>query len=273
MIQLNSNLKDKVVVITGAAGVLCSCFAKEMARHGAKVALLDLNEEKAKEVAKSIGDNAIGVKCNVLEKESVIEAKKIVNDSFGKVDILINGAGGNNPKGTTDNEYSIDADVAKTFYDMEVDGFTFVFSLNFIGTFIPTQVFISDLIDGGNVINVSSMSAIAPMTKVPAYSAAKSAINNFTMWLATHFAQENVRINAIAPGFFLTKQNEKLLVNPDGTLTARSGKIIEGTPMRRFGEPEDLLGTIIWLADNEMSGFVTGIVVPIDGGFASYFGV
>ncbi len=273
MIQINENLSGKVIVITGAAGVLCGCIAKELVRHGAKVALLDLNEDEAQKLALKLGDNAIGVKCNVLEKCSVSKAKEVVLSTFGKCDILINGAGGNHAKGTTENEYSFDKDVDKSFYDLEVEGFSFVFDLNFIGTFIPTQVFMSDLVGGGNIINVSSMSSIAPLTKVPAYSAAKAAINNFTMWLATHFACENVRVNAIAPGFFITKQNKKLLLNDDNTLTSRSNKIIESTPMRRFGEPEDLLGTILWLCDDNLSGFVTGITVPIDGGYSSYSGV
>ncbi len=273
MIQINNNLKDKVIVITGAAGVLCGRIAKELVRHGSKVALLDLNYEAASNLALELGDNTIAVECNVLDKSSVIKAKETVVAKFGKCDILINGAGGNHPKGTTDNEYSIDKEVSKSFYDLEVEGFSFVFNLNFIGTFIPTQVFMHDLVDGGSVINVSSMSSLAPLTKVPAYSAAKAAINNFTMWLAIHFARENVRVNAIAPGFFITKQNEKLLLNEDNTLTPRSHKIIEATPMQRFGKPEDLLGTILWLCDDNLSGFVTGITVPIDGGYSSYSGV
>ncbi len=273
MIQINDNLKNKVIVITGAAGVLCGSIARELVRHGAKVALLDLNETTAKELALELGANAVGIECNVLEKSSVIKAREIVEEKFGKCDILINGAGGNHPKGTTDNEYSFDKEVVKSFYDLEVEGFSFVFNLNFIGTFIPTQVFMKDLIAGGSVINVSSMSSLAPLTKVPAYSATKAAINNFTMWLATHFAGENVRVNAIAPGFFITKQNEKLLLNDDNSLTPRSHKIIESTPMQRFGKPEDLLGTILWLCDDNLSGFVTGITVPIDGGYSSYSGV
>ncbi len=275
MIQLNKNLEGKVIAITGAAGVLCSNIALELSRHGAVIALLDLSEDRAKEIAEeiSVKGKAIGIKCNVLDKESVVEAKKIVNEKLGKCDILINGAGGNHPKGTTSNEIHKEALEDNTFFDLDVEGFNFVFNLNFIGTLIPTQVFMSDLIDGGNVINVSSMSAFSPLTKVPAYSAAKAAINNFTMWLSTHFAQSNVRVNAIAPGFFLTKQNEKLLLNDDNSLTARSHKIIDSTPMKRFGKPEDLYGTVLWLCDDNLSGFVTGITVAIDGGYASYSGV
>ncbi len=273
MININENLSGKVIVVTGAAGVLCSSISYELSRHGAKVALLDLNEEEVIRIAKDIGSNAIGLKCDVLDEASVVEAKKQVQDKFGNCDILINGAGGNHPKGTTANEYSNDKSTEKSFYDLDVSGFNFVFNLNFIGTFIPSKVFMSDLIDGGSIINISSMSAFSPLTKVPAYSAAKAAINNFTMWLSTHFAMEGVRVNAIAPGFFITKQNESLLLNPDKTYTARSHKIIEATPMRKFGDPKDLFGTILWLCDENLSGFITGITVPIDGGYSSYSGV
>lgn len=276
------NLKNKVCVVTGAGGVLCSQFADAVASVGAKVALLDLNLEAAQKAADAIsakGYTAIAVQCNVLDKASLTAAKKEVNDKLGKIDILINGAGGNNPKGTTDKEYfeegDVDRDDIKTFFNLDPDGIRFVFDLNFLGTLLPTQVFATDMARNkdGVILNVSSMNAFTPLTKIPAYSGAKAAVSNFTQWLAVHFATSGIRVNAIAPGFFVTAQNKALLMNEDGSLTPRSEKILRNTPMERFGKPEELLGTVLYLLDNEFSAFVTGIVVPVDGGFSAYSGV
>lgn len=280
-LQINENLKNRVAVVTGGGGVLCGSMARELGRQGVKVAILDLSLDNAQEVAKDIeskGGTAIGIKCDVLKKESVESADKQVYSAFGTCDILINGAGGNHPKGTTTNETLNIADISNSevtsFYDMTPEGFNFVFNLNFLSVLITTQVFSKRMINSqGTIINISSMSAPCPLTKVPAYSAAKAAINNFTQWLAVHLANKNIRVNAIAPGFFETAQNAKLLRNDDGSLTARSEKILSQTPMKRFGKPEDLLGSLIWLLDDRMSGFITGITVPVDGGFMSYSGV
>lgn len=274
------DLKDKVVVVTGAGGVLCSMFAEAIAETGAKVALLDLNEAAAAAYAEKIvsgGGIAKAYGCNVLERES-LEAvhEKIVSD-FGKCDILINGAGGNNPKATTDDEYfsSDDMGKMKTFFDLDKSGVEFVFNLNFLGTLLPTQVFATDMLDkdDASIINISSMNAYTPLTKIPAYSGAKAAISNFTKWLAVHFSKTNIRCNAIAPGFFVTKQNEKLLFNDDGTPTPRTDKILNSTPMGRFGKAEELIGTLLFLLCKDASGFVNGTVIPVDGGFSAYSGV
>lgn len=274
------NLKDKVVAVTGAGGVICSVLAEAMAKNGAKVALLDLNEEAAKKNAAKIskeGYTAAGYQCNVLDKESCMAARNAIKEDFGTCDILINGAGGNNPKATTDDEYFRKEDLGemKTFFDLDAEGVSFVFSLNFMGTLIPTQVFAADMAEkeGTCIINITSMNAYTPLTKIPAYSGAKAAISNFTQWLAVHFSKVGIRCNAIAPGFFTTSQNAKLLFNEDGTPTARTGKILAGTPMERFGEVEELIGATLFLASEEAASFVTGVVIPIDGGFSAYSGV
>ena len=274
-VPFNVNLENKVVVITGAGGIICSEFAKALAECGAKVALLDINYEAAAKSAEEIGDNAIAIRCNCLDKESIIEAKKTVNESFGEVNFLINGAGGNNPRASTDNEtMTPDLEGVKDFFALEESGLKFVFDLNITSAFLVTQVFATDMIKtGGNIINISSMNAYRPLTKIPAYSAAKAGISNFTQWLAVHFAPCNIRCNAIAPGFFVTNQNKALLFNEDGTPTARTGKILAATPMKKFGEISDLIGTLLWLADDNASGFVTGTVIPVDGGFSAYSGV
>ena len=269
------DLSDKVVAITGAGGIICGEFAKALALCGAKVALLDINYDAAKKMADEIGENAIAVRCNCLDKQSIAEAKNVINESFGKVNFLINGAGGNNPKATTDIEYMTpDVQGVKTFFDIDEAGFKFVFDLNITSAFLVTQVFAQDMIQtGGNIINVSSMNAFRPLTKIPAYSAAKAGISNLTEWLAVHFAGCGIRCNAIAPGFFVTNQNRGLLFNEDGTPTARTGKILGATPMKKFGEISDLIGALLWLSDDGASGFVTGTVIPVDGGFSAYSGV
>ena len=281
-LPFNVDLKDKVAVVTGGGGVLCSCFADAIASCGAKVAVLDLNKESADRVAGEIvknGGTAIGISANVLDKASLENAKKIINEKFGTIDILLNGAGGNNPKGNTTNDYYDPADEAiegvKTFFDLDPSGIEFVFNLNFLGTLLPTQVFAHDLLGkkDASIINVSSMNAFTPLTRIPAYSGAKAAVSNFTQWLSVHFSKAGIRVNAIAPGFFLTQQNKNLLFNEDGTHTARSEKILSQTPMGRFGEREELVGTLLWLLCHEASSFVTGVVVPVDGGFSAYSGV
>jgi len=278
---LNTNLTGKVAVVTGAAGVLCSNFAKVLARAGAKVALLDLNLEGAEAFAKEITDEggiAKAYSCNVLDRKICEEVAATVMADFGPCDILINGAGGNNPRATTDKEYfelgDIDADT-KSFFDLDADGVGFVFNLNFLGTLLPTQAFAKQMTgrEGCNIINISSMNAYTPLTKIPAYSGAKAAISNFTQWLAVHFSRVGIRVNAIAPGFFSTKQNAKLLWNDDGTPTPRTGKILAATPMGRFGKTEELEGGLLFLLNNDAAGFITGVVLPIDGGFSAYSGV
>lgn len=282
------DLSGKTAVVTGGGGVLCSGFSKTLAEAGAKVAVCDLRLEAAEKVAAEIRENggeAMAVEMNVLDKASVEAACAKILEKYGAVDILLNGAGGNNPKGTTTRDNltpeeveALDADGTiegvKTFFDLDPEGISFVFNLNFLGTLIPTQVFARGMAKtGGTIINVSSMNAFRPLTRIPAYSGAKAAVSNFTQWLAVHFAPVGIRVNAIAPGFFLTDQNRTLLTNPDGSLTARADKIITHTPMSRFGVPADLDGTLLWLADRDFSAFVDGVVIPVDGGFAAYSGV
>lgn len=278
------DLGGKVAVVTGGSGVLCSGFAKALAASGAKVAVIGRRLEAAQKVAGEIaaeGGIAVAVSADVTDKASLVRARETVNAKLGTVDILINGAGGNNPKGTTTKEYLFPEDLEKkaegisTFFDLDEAGVRGVFDVNFIGTLLPTQVFAPDMAgkDGAVIINVSSMNSFRPLTKIPAYSAAKAAVSNFTQWLAVHFAPVGIRVNAIAPGFFVTEQNRALLKNPDGSLTPRSEKIIAHTPMNRFGDPDDLTGTLLWLVDKGSSGFVNGVVVPVDGGFAAYSGV
>ena len=280
MVPFLVDLKGKTAVVTGGGGVLCSAFAKALAECGASVAVLDLNKDAADKVANEIKENggkAIGISANVLEKASLLAAREEVEKNFGKCDILLNGAGGNNPRGTTTHEYFDPKDVLDesvvSFFDLDPDGVQFVFNLNFIGTLLPTQVFADGMGEGGVILNVSSMNAFTPLTKIPAYSGAKAAISNFTQWLAVHFAKAGIRVNAIAPGFFATAQNKALLFNEDGSLTPRSDKIISQTPMGRFGKPEELLGGLLYLVDNKAAGFVSGIVLPVDGGFSAYSGV
>ncbi len=272
----------KVAVITGAGGVLCSTLAKAMAKEGFAVALLDLNEAAAQTVADEIiadGGIAKAYKTNVLEKENLVAVHEAVLNDLGKCTVLINGAGGNSPKCTTTHEIYEEGDIGKTdistFFNLEKSGFQFVFDLNLMGVLLPTQIFAADMLGekGCSILNISSMNAYRPLTKIPAYSAAKAAVSNFTSWLAVHFAEQNIRVNAIAPGFFVTNQNRSLLFDEAGNPTPRTQKILAATPMKRFGAPQELVGTTLWLTDPEKSGFVTGIVVPIDGGFSAYSGV
>ncbi|MBP3384131.1 MAG: SDR family oxidoreductase [Firmicutes bacterium] len=275
------HMKNKVAVITGGAGVLCAEFARALAAEGVKVAVAGRTLSKLEAVADEInaaGGQAIAVQMDVTNKESVKAAHDEVLAKFGKCDILINGAGGNHPRATTDKEYfeigDLDSDT-KTFFDLDDEDIEFVFNLNFIGTLIPTQEFAKDMIgrEGCNILNVSSMNAYTPLTKIPAYSGAKAAISNLTQWMAVHFSKVGIRVNAIAPGFFSTAQNAKLLWNEDGTPTARTNKILNATPMGRFGKPEELLGALMFLVDEKAASFVTGIVIPVDGGFSAYSGV
>ena len=277
------NLKGKTIVVTGGGGVLCGMFAKALGQCGANIAVLDLRLDAAKRVSDEInsaGGHANGYEANVLDKNSIKSAREKILSDFGTCDILINGAGGNNPKGTTTKEYLDYEDLKNdkeitTFFDLDPDGVSFVFNLNFLGTLLPTQVFAKDMAEkkDGTIINISSMNAFTPLTKIPAYSGAKAAVSNFTQWLAVHFSKVGIRVNAIAPGFFVTDQNRALLFNPDGTPTPRTGKILAATPMGRFGEAEELIGTLLWLVNEKASGFVNGVVVPVDGGFSAYSGV
>ncbi|MBQ8767882.1 MAG: SDR family oxidoreductase [Clostridia bacterium] len=282
--MVHENLKGRVAVVTGGGGVLCGDFAKTLAKQGVKVAVLDLNEAAAQKVADEInadGGVAIAVGCNVLEKESMENARAIINEKLGTCDILLNGAGGNNPKGTTTKETleKIDLieknDDIKTFFDLDASGISFVFNLNFLGTLIPTQVFARDMAEKENtcIVMVTSMNAYRPLTKIPAYSAAKAAVKNFTEFMAVHFADVGIRVNAIAPGFFSTNQNKTLLWNEDGTPTARTNKILNATPMKRFGEANELSGALLFLCDEAYSSFITGTSICVDGGFSAYSGV
>ena len=280
-LPLNTNLTGKVAVVTGAAGTLCSVFSKALAASGAKVALLGRTYANVQKLADEItaeGGTAKAYECNVLDKAAVMACHEQVLADFGPCDILINGAGGNNPRATTDHETyqpgDIDADT-KSFFDLDADGVSFVFNLNFLGTLLPTQAFAAQMVGrpGCSILNISSMNAFTPLTKIPAYSGAKAAISNFTQWLAVHFAPAGIRVNAIAPGFFVTKQNQKLLFNDDGTPTPRTGKILAATPMGRFGEASELSGAVLFLLNNDAASFITGVVLPIDGGFSAYSGV
>lgn len=278
-LPLDIDYSGKVVVVTGAGGLICGAMARAFAQSGAKVAALDLNEEAVKKLAdelKAEGFICEGYKANVLEAESLEEVKNAVKRDLGECDILVNGAGGNNPKATTDNEYHHEAkEGGKTFFDLDSAGVDFVFKLNFQGTLLPTQIFAKDMAKKGKgcILNISSMNAYTPLTKIPAYSAAKAGISNFTQWLATHFAGTGIRCNAIAPGFLVSAQNKALLFNEDGTPTARSAKILAGTPCNRFVDAEELLGATLFLCDDKSASAITGVVLPIDCGFAAYSGV
>ena len=277
------DLNNKVAVVTGGGGVLCAELAAALAANGAKIGVLDLNGEAAEKTAaqiRELGATAIGVSANVLERASLEAAAERVLKELGPCDLLLNGAGGNHPKGTTTKEWYEDGDLddksLTTFFDLDPKGVEFVFNLNFLGTLLPTQVFIQQMLgrSGCSIINISSMNAFCPLTKIPAYSGAKAAVSNFTQWLAVHFCKAGIRVNAIAPGFFLTAQNHKLLIDEKtGEFTARAKKIVEHTPMGRFGESRELIGTLLWLASEEGSGFVNGVVVPVDGAFSAYAGV
>ena len=278
-LPLNIDYSGKVVVITGAGGLICGAMARAFAQSGAKVAALDLNEDAVKKLAdelKAEGYICEGYKANVLELETLEEVHQAVRKDLGPCDILINGAGGNNPRATTDNEYQHEAwEGCKTFFDLDASGVDFVFKLNFQGTLLPTQVFAKDMVEKkhGVILNISSMNAYTPLTKIPAYSAAKAGISNFTQWLATHFAGTGIRCNAIAPGFLVSAQNKALLFNADGTPTARSAKILKGTPMGRFVDVEELLGATLFLCNDKAASAITGVVLPVDAGFAAYSGV
>ena len=281
-LPFGTDLSGKTAVVTGAAGVLCSGFSRTLAAAGARLLLLDLNEEGADELAKelrSAGADARARKCDVLSKESCLAAASYAEEVFGGCDLLINGAGGNSPRATTAKEYYFPGDAedpdVKSFFDLDTEGFGFVFNLNLLGTLLPTQAFARLMLgrEGCCIINIASMNAYRPLTKIPAYSGAKAAVKNFTEWLAVHFSKEGIRVNAIAPGFFSTKQNASLLFNPDGTPTPRTGKILAATPMGRFGVASDLDGALLFLANERASGFITGITLPVDGGFSAYSGV
>lgn len=278
-LPLNIDFTGKVVVITGAGGVLCGTMARAFAQAGAKVAALDLNEEAVEKLARECCDEGYicrGYKANVLEPEMLCSVHEQIIKDLGPCDILINGAGGNNPRATTDNEYQHETvEGQKTFFDLDPAGVDFVFRLNFQGTLIPTQIFAKEMVErkSGCILNISSMNAYIPLTKIPAYSAAKASVSNFTQWLATHFAGTGIRCNAIAPGFLVSNQNRALLFNEDGTPTARSNKILGGTPMNRFVDSEELLGGVFFLCDEKAASAVTGVVLPIDAGFAAYSGV
>ena len=278
-LPLSIDFTNKVVVITGAGGIICGTIARAFAQVGAKVAALDVNEDAVYELASDLTSEGFvckGYKVNVLEPESLKAVHAAVNKDLGSCDILINGAGGNNPRATTDNEYHHQAQYGdKTFFNLDPNGVDFVFKLNFQGTLLPTQVFAIDMVEKqkGCILNISSMNAYVPLTKIPAYSGAKAAVSNFTQWLATHFAGSGIRCNAIAPGFLVTNQNRALLFHEDGTPTARSAKILNSTPMHRFVDSEELLGATFFLCDANASSAITGVVLPVDAGFSAYSGV
>jgi NAD(P)-dependent dehydrogenase (short-subunit alcohol dehydrogenase family) len=283
-VPFHVDLTNQVAVVTGGGGILCSVMAEALAACGARVAVLDLRKPSADKVADAIraaGGEARGFECNVLDIDSIRAANAAIEAAYGPATILVNGAGGNHPKGTTSREQLQKADLDHkaegfvSFFDLDPAGIQFVFNLNFLGTLLPTQVFTRAMAErgGGTVINISSMNAFKPLTKIPAYSAAKAAVSNFTQWLAVHLAPVNVRVNAIAPGFFLTDQNRALLTNADGSLTARGKTIQTHTPMGKFGDPSDLVGALLWLVSDKAAGFVTGTVIPIDGGFSAFSGV
>ena len=278
-LPLTHDYTGKVVVVTGAGGVLCGDMARAYAQAGAKVAALDLNEAAVLKLAEEVTAEGFimkGYKANVLELEALEAVHQQILADLGPCDILVNGAGGNNPRATTDNEYQHEAkEGQKTFFDLDQSGIDFLFKLNFQGTLLPTQVFAKDMVErkSGNILNISSMNAYIPLTKIPAYSGAKAAISNFTQWLATHFAGSGIRCNAIAPGFIVSNQNRALLFNEDGTPTARSGKILNGTPMGRFVDSNELLGGMLFLTDDKFASAVNGVILPIDCGFAAYSGV
>lgn len=284
MIQIGGSIKGKVVVVTGGSGVLGSMFSEVLADHGAKVAVLGLTRAKVERVVRRIrqrGGTAIPVVANVLDTKQLEWARNEIHEKLGTCDILINAAGGNRSDASTCDEFleqpvsQMDGGTFTTFFDLKADSMRYVFDLNFWGTLFASQIFATDMVGktGATIVNVSSMSAFSPLTRVPAYSAAKAAINNFTQWLAVYFSKVGIRVNAIAPGFFLTDQNRDLLLNKDGTFTERARKILDKTPMGRLGRPEDLVGTLLWLVDENASGFVTGAVIPVDGGFSAYAGV
>lgn len=281
-LPFNVDLSGKVAVVTGAGGVLCSMFARAIAQCGAKVALLDINEAAAQENAADIsadGFIAKGYACNVLDKASCQAVRDAIHKDFGTCDILLNGAGGNNPRATTDKEYyqpgDLEKEDVKSFFDLDSEGVEFVFNLNFLGVLIPTQVFAADMLgkEDAAILNISSMNAYTPLTKIPAYSGAKAAVSNFTQWLAVHFADTGIRVNAIAPGFLVSNQNRSLLFNEDGSPTPRSDKILAGTPLKRYGYALELVGGVLFLLSKPAASFITGVVLPIDGGFSAYSGV
>lgn len=284
MAYLGADLTDKVAVVTGGSGVLGREFSLALLKAGAKVAILGIDEKMGEEAVTYLNeqgyDQVKSIECDVLNKEKIEAARLEVNNAFGTCDILVNAAGGNHPKGTTSKEFyeagdENSSDDITSFFDLDIKGIDFVFALNYMGTLLPSQVFGQDMVDkkATSIINISSMNAFTPLTKIPAYSGAKAAVNNFTQWLAVHFANTNIRVNAIAPGFFETAQNKALLRNEDGTYSERANKILVNTPKGRFGKPEELLGTLMFLTNNEASGFITGVVIPIDGGFNAYSGV
>ena len=276
------DLNGKVCVITGGAGVLGSAIVKAIASVGTKIAIVDINKEIAEKVAAEIaaesGSDVIGVEANVLDKASLEAAKKEINDKLGEINILINGAGGNSPQATTKVEQILDENLEHledTFYGLEMEGFDKVFALNFKGTLLPTMVFTRDMLKWkkGVVLNISSMNSYKPLTKIPAYSAAKASINNFTEWLSVHLAKVGIRVNAIAPGFFITHQNRFLVMDEKtGNYSPRGQKIVDNTPMGKFGDPEDLQGATLFLI-SDISNFITGIVIPVDGGYSAFGGV